>query len=101
MADDTPSEDCAIGDDDDEMFHNGTTLSTKRRWKHTGTIVAIWTLLSLPVLLIGAALGIMSLAVISQAWFILYGTVCLMAATWLWGRETLDAVSKAKRDGKN
>lgn len=83
MSEDTP---------DDE----GLTTSTSERWEYTGTIVAIVTLLSLVTLVVGAGYGIFILSAIPQAWFLLYLTVCLMAATWVFGRGTLKAVQKFK-----
>lgn len=72
------------------------TTSTKERWEWIGTILASATVLSLPTLIIGAATEMLSLSSVGQAWFALYATVTLMAATWAFGRETLNAVQKAR-----
>lgn len=75
---------------------NYLTSSTMKRWEYIGTILAAITVLSLPVIVGGAALGVLSLAPIGQAWFVLYATVTLMASTWAFGEETLTAVRKAR-----
>lgn len=82
----------------DEKHHddNGTTTSTMERWEYIGTILASAMVLSLPTIVGGAALGVLSLSPIGQAWFVLYATVTLMAATWAFGEETLSAVKKAR-----
>lgn len=77
-------------------LENGTTTSTKERWQYTGTILSLIVVFSLPVLILLAGLSIVSLGPISQAWWLLYATVVLMAATWTFGRETLEAVDKAR-----
>lgn len=86
MAQDTPDAD---GDED-------TTSSSMTRWKYIGTILAGVMVLSLPVIVVGTALGTFTLAGISQAWFGLYFLVTMMAATWAFGKETLEAVQKAR-----
>lgn len=79
-----------------EFDTSHTTIKTSKRWKYTGTIVTFIVVLSLPILIILAGLGVVSLAAISQAWLVLYGTVTLMASTWLYGKETLEAVQDAR-----
>ena len=79
-----------------EFDTSHTTINTNKRWKYTGTIVTSIVVLSLPILIILAGLGVVSLAAISQAWLVLYGTVTLMASTWLYGKETLEAVQDAR-----
>jgi len=51
---------------------------------------------SLPVIVIGTAIGTFALSGISQAWFGLYFLVTMMAAMWPFGKETLEAVNKAR-----
>jgi len=85
MREDTPNT-------DDES----TTTSTMERWEYIGTILAGTMVLSLPVIVGGAAIGTLTLSSIGQAWFVLYATVTLMAATWAFGEETLSAVQKAR-----
>lgn len=87
MANDTP-----VSEDGDE----DTTSSSMTRWKYIGTILAGVMVLSLPVIVVGTALGTFTLAGISQAWFGLYFLVTMMAATWAFGKETLEAVQKAR-----
>jgi hypothetical protein len=66
------------------------------RWKYIGTMLAGLMVVSLPVLIVGTAVGAFTLSGISQGWFMLYLTVVLMAATWAFGEETLNAVKKAQ-----
>jgi hypothetical protein len=84
--------DTPVSQDGDE----DTTSSTMTRWKYIGTILAGLMVVSLPVLVIGTALGTFTLSGISQAWFGLYFLVTMMAATWSFGKETLEAVQKAR-----
>lgn len=83
---------------DDTKHHHDEdlTTSTMERWQYIGTVLAGVTVLSLPILIVGATLGLLSLSAIGQPWFILYATVTLMAATWAFGEETLNAVKKAR-----
>lgn len=87
MANDTP-----VTEDGDK----DTTSSSMTRWKYIGTILAGLMIASLPAIIIGAAVGIFTLSGISQAWFGLYFLVTMMAATWAFGKETLDAVNRAR-----
>lgn len=86
------SDDTPVTEDGD----SDTTSSSMTRWKYIGTILAGLMVVSLPVLIIGAAAGVFVLSPISQAWFGLYFLVTLMAATWAFGKETLEAVNKAR-----
>jgi len=79
----------ADGDED-------TTSSSMTRWKYIGTVLSFILVVSLPALMLGAAAGLFSLAAISQGWFALYSLVVMMAATWAFGKETLEAVNKAR-----
>jgi sterol desaturase/sphingolipid hydroxylase (fatty acid hydroxylase superfamily) len=82
---------------EDEHHHDeDLTTSTMERWEWIGTILAGAIILTLPVLLIGAGAGYISLGAVPQAWFVLYATIALMAATWSFGKETLKAVKKAQ-----
>jgi len=72
------------------------TMSTRTRWEWTGTLLAFAMVLSLPVIVGLTAGGILSIGAISQGWFVLYSTVTLMAATWAFGKETLEAVREAR-----
>jgi len=95
MSNDTPEEhtcpECGYKFEDDT-----TTLSSKERWEYTGTVVAIASLLSLPTVIILAGVGIFLIGNITQGWLILYSTVVLMAATWTFGKETLQAVREVQ-----
>lgn len=88
--------------DDTSVTEDGdpdTTNSSMTRWKYIGTILATIMVVSLPVIVLGAAVGTFSLSPIGQAWFVLYSTVTLMAATWAFGKETLEAVQQARGGG--
>jgi len=74
-----------------------TTSSSMVRWQYTGTVLAALMVTSLPILTIGTALGALSLSGISQAWFGLYFLVTMMAATWTWGKETLETIQKMRK----
>lgn len=73
-----------------------TTRSSDTRWEYIGTILAGLMVTSLPVIVIGSSYGVFTLSPIGQAWFVLYAMVTLMAATWTFGEETLNAVQKAR-----
>lgn len=84
---------------EDEHHHEeDLTTSTMERWEWLGTLLASAVVLSLPTILIGAALGSLGLSPIGQSWFLLYSTVVLMATTWVFGKDTLKAVRKSKGD---
>lgn len=98
MPEDTPTcPECGHDFSHDEA--DGITSSTKERWEYTGTILALLTVASLPIITLLAGLGIVTLGSISQGWWVAYTTIVLMAATWTFGKETLEAVQKA-RSGK-
>lgn len=88
MPDDTPNPEDSDGD--------SITTSTQSRWEYIGTVLAGMMVASLPIIIIGTAVGALTLSGISQAWFGLYFLVTLMAATWAFGKETLEAVQKAR-----
>jgi len=90
MPEDTEPEPNIDSDED------STTKSTRTRWEWTGTILAFAMVLSLPMIIGLTAAGVLTLSPISQAWFGLYFTVTLMAATWAFGKETLEAVREAR-----
>lgn len=73
-----------------------STTNTEMRWRWTGTVLALLTVASLPALVALAGFGIISLGAISQGWWVAYITVVLMAATWTFGKETLEAVKQAR-----
>lgn len=55
--------------------------------------------LSLPLIVGLTTAGVLSLSPISQVWFALHFTVTLMAATWAFGKGTLEAVREVR--GRN
>jgi len=79
-------------------FEDNITQSTRDRWEYTGTILALFVVASLPVTIMLAGLEILSVGSVSQGWSILYATVVLMAATWTFGKETLQAVREARAE---
>lgn len=80
----------SIGDNPD------TTSSSQTRWTYIATLLAGVAVTSLPILVLGASAGLLSLTIVTQGWFVLYSTIVLMAATWTFGEETLKAVQRAK-----
>lgn len=92
MPEDTDNEPNIDSDDD------YSTQSTRTRWEWTGTILAIAVVLSLPIAVLFAAFGVLSLGAVSTGWFALYSTVALMAAVWVFGEETLKAVSEYRKE---
>lgn len=80
-----------IDDDADNV-----TDSSATRWEWTATILALALVLSLPAIVGLAAGDVVSLENISQAWFGVYSIIVLMAATWAFGEETLNAVQQAR-----
>lgn len=89
MPEDTPEQ--TIDEDDDS-----TTSSTQTRWEWTGTILALATGFVFLAVIVGGALGVFTLSSIPQAWFVVLSLIVLMAFTWTFGKETLEAVQKAR-----
>lgn len=87
-----------MADDSDtpEDADSDTTSSTDTRWKYIGTLLAGIMVASVPIAVIGGATGLLALSAIPETWFGLYSLVALMAATWAFGRETLDAVNEVR-----
>lgn len=88
--DDTPFE--WYGDDDDPY----TTYHSMLRWEYIGTVLSAVMILSLAVITVGVTAGVLSLDGIGQIWFGLYSIVVMMAAIWTWGKETFEAIQKAR-----
>lgn len=74
------------------MSDSEFTQSTEIRWKYLASAITAVLVLVLAVLLIGAALGVLTLSVISQAWFILYATSLSVSLVWLFGADAYNAV---------
>lgn len=84
--------------EDNEHHHDeGMTNSTRERWEWIGTILAALIITSAVFAVIGTMAGILSMAAVTQAWFLLYLTLVLMAATWTFGKGTLEAVKEYKK----
>lgn len=73
-----------------------TTSSSDTRWKYTATLLASILIVSIAVAIIGGGFGVISLSGIPQEWLALYAVTTLMAATWAFGKETLEAVNEAR-----
>lgn len=86
----------AMPEQEDHHHDENLTTSYKERWEYIGTFLSGIMVVSLPVIIIGTAAGFLSLSMISQGWFVLYLTVTLMAATWAFGKETLESVQEAR-----
>jgi len=59
-----------------------------KRWVWLASFLTVLLFASLVTLLVGAALGALSLSTIPQGWFILYATMLLTATVWLYGRDS-------------
>jgi hypothetical protein len=80
----------------DEQEDDYVTSDTRTRWEGLATVVTFLIFVAFLSLLIGGAFGLFTLGSIGQAWFVLFSTVLLMAATWLYGEDTLNAVQRAR-----
>lgn len=69
-----------------------TTKNDDVRWKYLASVVTTLLVVTLAVLLIGAAVGALSLSAISQAWFILFASTLSASVVWLFGPEAYNAV---------
>lgn len=72
------------------------TNSTDVRWAYLASVITAIVIIGFLLIIGLAAAGILSLSAISQGWFILTATVVLMAAAWLWGTDTLEAVRESR-----
>lgn len=93
---DTPKDQCPECGYD--LSDSDFTVHTEKRWKYTGSIIVSILLISLPLLITVTVLGFGSIAAITQGWLLLYSTVVLMAATWLFGKETLETVRHVRKN---
>lgn len=84
---DTPSE---------EQEDNYTTDDPRTRWEGLNTVLSLLLIMSLIAIVSFVIVTGTSVSVLGQAWFVLYSTIVLMAATWAFGKETLQAVRKAR-----
>lgn len=78
-------------DEEDEENGNHTTTNQSTRWDYTGTISALSLVFALVATVIGAAAGYLSLAVIPQAFFLLFATAVTAAIAWIFGEGKLSA----------
>jgi len=74
------------------------TNSAKTRWEGLASVITGLVFFALVVLLVGAALGVLSLGAISQAWFMLFSLVIVSALVWLYGEKAVKFA--AERMGK-
>lgn len=86
---DTPEQ--TMSEDD-----NHTTDSTETRWEGLNTVLTLVLVFSLPAIIGYVLVTGTALSAIAQVWFALYATTVLMAATWAFGKETLEAVQQAR-----
>jgi len=80
----------------DEQEDDYTTDDTRTRWEGLNTILSLMIIASLIGIVTYVIVTGTAISVVGQAWFVLYATVVLMASTWAFGKETLDAVKKAR-----
>lgn len=86
-------------DSDDTAQHDpDLTVRDSVRWKYLASLITSIVLIGFMALITAAAAGVMSLGAINQAWFVLFSTVVMMAAVWLWGADTLAAVREARQE---
>lgn len=78
----------------DSTADESVTKSSDVRWQYTSTIGSMVLLVSLPLLVVGSAIGVLSFGDIGQSWFLLYMTAVLAALVYVFGEETLAAVKK-------
>lgn len=67
-----------------------TTTSDEVRWKYLASIVTALLVSSLIVLVIGSAIGVLSVGAITQAWFVLYATAVISSVAWVYGEDFVD-----------
>ena len=67
-----------------------TTESDDVRWKYLASFVTVSLIGTLTVLVIGGALGVLTLSAISQAWFVLFATAVVSAIAWVYGEDFVD-----------
>lgn len=90
MPEDTTTEETL---DEDEDY---TTASTRTRWEGLNTILSLLLILSLVAIVSFVVVTGTAVSALGQAWFVLYATIVLMAATWAFGKETLESVQKVR-----
>lgn len=75
---------------------NGTTTSTRTRWKYIGTLLSGLILVSLPLVVVSSGSGYFDTSQVGREWFYLYSFVVSMATVWVFGEDTLKAVQAAR-----
>jgi hypothetical protein len=81
-----------------EHYHDqNLTTSTRERWEYIATVLSTIVIVSLVGLVLGASWGVLSLSAIPRTWMTLYSVVVLMATTWTFGKETLEAVKEVRK----
>lgn len=83
-----------VNTQDDEI--DDITNSTDVRWTYLASAITAIVIISFMSLILLTAAGVFTLGNITQSWFILTSTVVLMAAAWLWGTDTLQAVRETR-----
>lgn len=66
------------------------TKSKDVRWEYLSSVLTALVLTTFCILIVGAALGALSLSAIGQPWFLLFGALVTAAAGWLYGREYVE-----------
>lgn len=81
------------------MIGKQITRGADPRWVWLSTVAAIVVLISLPTIVVLTVLGMATVATLTQAWFMLYATLCLSAMAYAFGRETLEVVYHFRNGG--
>jgi hypothetical protein len=98
MTDDSTSTTMSSEEQEGEHYHDqNLTTSTRERWEYIATVLSTIVIVSLVGLVLGASWGVLSLSAIPRTWMTLYSVVVLMATTWTFGKETLEAVKEVRK----
>jgi len=77
--------------DQESIDLDATTTNTDTRWTYLSSAITTAVLIGFMLIVGLGAAGVLSLSLITQQWFALVALVVGMAATWLWGTDTLEA----------
>lgn len=80
--DEQPTEDTENHEDDESVTNQDDV-----RWVYLGSVLAFILTISLVILILGAAAGLLALPAVTQPWFALYSLSVLTAVGWVFGKE--------------
>lgn len=81
---------------DDSSDSNGFVRRITSKNGLLSALAALAMVMAVPLLIYAVGTGMLSLAAISGVWTWVFACIFLMAATRLFGKDTLDAVQKAR-----